>query len=69
MGKFVYNWLETITSKGLPESILADDFKKWADLFAISKNGYPADSGYNYNINYAPNALQKVLNLSKGCIK
>lgn len=65
-----YNsWLKEITSKGLPESISADDFKKWADLFAISKNGYPADGGYNYNINYTPNALQKVLNLSKGCIK
>lgn len=69
LSKEYNSWLKETISKGLPESISADDFKKWADLFAISKNGYPADGGYNYNIDYAPNALQKVLNLSKGCIK
>lgn len=69
LSKEYNSWLKETISKGLPESISADDFKKWADLFAISKNGYPADGGYHYNIDYTPKALQKVLNLSKGCIK
>lgn len=61
------NWLSKLTKKGTPTSIPNDDFKEWISLFSENSRTYSPDNGYNYNIDYTPKPLAKVLELASSC--
>ena len=61
------NWLSKLTKKGTPISIPNDDFKEWISLFSENSRTYSPDNGYNYNIDYTPKPLAKVLELASSC--
>ena len=61
------NWLSELTKNGVPISISNDDFKEWISLFYNHNRPYRPDRGYNYNIDYTPTALTKVLELASSC--
>ncbi len=60
------NWLSEITKEGstMPTSIPIEDFKKFALLFGQNSREYPESSGYAYDIDYAPSAINNALNLA-----
>ncbi len=58
-------WLENVTKKGLPESIVDSDFQRWASLFFSYDRVYSIANGYNHNESYTPIALNKILGLMK----
>lgn len=62
-------WLSSITSNGVPKSIPNDSFKKWVSLFSEHSKPYAPNPtiGYNYEINYTPDALTEVLRLAADC--
>lgn len=61
------NWLSKLTKKGTPAFIPSDKFKEWISLFSQNNKGYSPGERYNYNIDYTPDPLAKILELAANC--
>lgn len=60
-------WLSELTKSGVPSSISNNDFKEWISLFSNHNRPYRPERGYNYDVDYTPKALAKVLELASSC--
>lgn len=57
-------WLINETQNGVPILELKKDFDRWKNLYLKTILPYSPKRRYKYEIEYSPNALQTVLNLS-----
>ena len=59
-------WLSEITNEGttVPDSVSVADFRKYAEIFGEKSRSYP-NTSYNYDIDYAPDALNAMLTRTK----